>query len=46
MNVLRSAPFLPVACLLHMRIRSCCDIAIGLTAWPATALGSAFFVVD
>src|SRR5438309_11486663 len=32
MNALRSAPFLPVACLAQRRILSCCEIRTGFAA--------------
>src|SRR6185369_7106220 len=42
MNALRSAPFLPVACLLHSRILSCCESAVVFSgAATATCAGCA-----
>ena len=42
MNALRSAPFLPVACLLHSRIRSYCEIAAVFCGVATGADGAAF----
>src|SRR2546430_9358449 len=35
MNAFRSGPFLPVACLAHSRILSCCEILAGVAAGAA-----------